>query len=365
MLDKKNFAESTRSQFARPRRTGLPVMPSDPLTIRLDLLNQNDLKTILLSGLKVDEEVVFGKSKEVLIRLLSKELRAAASSSTVGLRRDEHEFPYKQILIDVADKLAPGYTALSWTKYKLEDAHTVEEIEEAIAAIFEEKARKWWSGLSEEKKSKFSNDIEIALKAQGVGTVTNGGAIKDFAIQQVIENLIQTGIMNGIGSIAAKGVLGGVGVTLIGQVGWLILLQTVGWMGGIKIALFGIGGYGAAGGGSYFHRCFRHWSCIVCANAVRVGRWCCISQDGSNRHHANRPTSFSCYSEVTGVLFSRGWWKCSLKLCRNSANPARAPRPHVCHPHRLTKCHRRSWRLHRPGTGRARCCIAGRRRVES
>ena len=38
------------------------------------------------------------------------------------------------------------------------------------------------------------------------------------------------------------------GVSVVSQVGWLILLQTVGWMGGLKIAVFGIGGYGALGG---------------------------------------------------------------------------------------------------------------------
>jgi hypothetical protein len=39
-----------------------------------------------------------------------------------------------------------------------------------------------------------------------------------------------------------------VGVSLIGQLGWVILVQTLGWMAGLKIAVFGIGGYGALGG---------------------------------------------------------------------------------------------------------------------
>jgi uncharacterized protein YaaW (UPF0174 family) len=229
------------------RRTG-PVMPSsDSLTIRLNILHQDDLKTILVSGLKVDEKTVSAKNIDDLIRIFSKELRAAGSSTTAGLLRDEHAFPYKQILIDVVDKLTPGHTPLSWTKYKLEDPHTEEEIEEKIASLFEDKARFWWDGLTVEQKSKFANDLQGALKQQNIASLTNGG-VKSLLTQQAIENVIQAGVMKGIGSIAASGIMGGVGISIVGQIGWIILLQTVGWMGGLKIAVFGIAGYGAAGG---------------------------------------------------------------------------------------------------------------------
>lgn len=57
-----------------------------------------------------------------LILLCSKKLRAAAGSSTGNMFRNDHGFPYKQILIDVADKLSPGHTVLSWTDYKLDDS---------------------------------------------------------------------------------------------------------------------------------------------------------------------------------------------------------------------------------------------------
>lgn len=230
-----------------PRQTGPVMPPSDSLAIRLNILDQDDLKTILVSGLKVDQKLVYGKNKEDLIHIFSKELRSAGSSTTAGLLRDEHAFPYKQILIDVVDKLTPGHTPLSWTKYKLEDAHTEEEIEEEIATLFEDKARHWWDSLKDEQKSKFANDIQEALKQQNVAAVTNGG-VKSFLAQQAIENVIQAGVMKGIGSMAASGIMGGVGISIVGQIGWIILLQTVGWMGGLKIAMFGIAGYGAAGG---------------------------------------------------------------------------------------------------------------------
>lgn len=229
------------------RQTGPAIPPSDSLTIRLNILKQDDLKTILVSGLKVDQKLVYGKNKEDLIHIFSKELRSAGSSTTVGLLRYEHEFPYKQILIDVVDKLTPGNTPLSWTKYKLEDSHTEEEIEEDIANLFEDKARRWWASLKDEQKSQFANDIQGTLKQQNIAAVTNGG-VKSFLAQQAIENVIQAGVMKGIGSIAASGIMGGVGISIVGQIGWIILLQTVGWMGGLKIAMFGIAGYGAAGG---------------------------------------------------------------------------------------------------------------------
>lgn len=248
----KNMSSSIGKEVSKvgkkgSRRPGPVMPPSDSLTTRLNILHQDDLKTILVSGLKVDEKTVYGKNKDDLIRIFSKELRSAGSSTTAGFLRDEHEFPYKQILIDVVDKLNPGLTPMSWTKYKLEDAHTEEEIEEKIATLFEDKARLWWDGLTDEQKSKFANDIQGALKQQSIAALTNGGG-KSFLAQQAIENVIQAGVMKGIGSIAASGIMGGVGISIVGQIGWIILLQTVGWMGGLKIAMFGIAGYGAAGG---------------------------------------------------------------------------------------------------------------------
>jgi hypothetical protein len=228
------------------RQTGPVMPPSDSLTTRLNILHHDDLKTILVSGLKVDENTVSGKNKDYLIRIFSKELRAAGSSTTAGLLRDEHAFPYKQILIDVVDKLTPGHTPLSWTKYKLEDSHTEEEIEEKIATLFEDKTRLWWAGLTDEQKSKFANDLQGALKQQNIASFTNAG-MKPFLAQQAIESVIQAGVMKGIGSMAASGIVGGLGISIVGQIGW-ILLQTVGWMGGLKIAMFGIAGYGATGG---------------------------------------------------------------------------------------------------------------------
>lgn len=67
------------------------------------------------------------KAPAVLVEELSVATRAAAGHSLRNLFRGPHDFPYKQILIDVTDKMAPGWTPWSWTHYKLSDRHSEEE----------------------------------------------------------------------------------------------------------------------------------------------------------------------------------------------------------------------------------------------
>jgi uncharacterized protein YaaW (UPF0174 family) len=221
----------------------------DVLLSRLRRLKKDDLMEILVGGLKVSAESVINRDKQELINLCSKELRGAAGSSTANVFRGDHEFPYKQILIDVADKLSPGHTILSWTDYKLGDDHTEAEIENTISNLFEERTKKWWKNLSPEKKAEFVGGLNSAMeRSDEVKKITNSGALGSFVTQQMIENIIQTGIMSGLGKVAAGGALGTLGVSVIAQIGWLIVLQTVGWMSGVKFLLFGAAGHGAMGG---------------------------------------------------------------------------------------------------------------------
>lgn len=219
----------------------------DVLLERLNQLKKDDLKVLLTDGLRLKMDEVKNLMKKDLIDLCSKELRAAAGSSTLNKFRDDHAFPYKQILIDVADKLSPGHTMLSWTDYTLDDSHSVAEIEDSIARLFEEHARKWWNSLSDEKKAEFVGGINVAMDGK-VRDITSSGKFKTFVTQQMIDNIIQSGIMTGLSKIAAVGIFGNLGISVITQIGWLVVLQTVGWMGGLKIALFGLGGHGALGG---------------------------------------------------------------------------------------------------------------------
>jgi uncharacterized protein YaaW (UPF0174 family) len=173
----------------------------DLLMQRLRELCANDLKTLIVGGLRLPESTVEGKGHAGLVTLCSAELRAAAGSSTVNLTRDNHAFPYKQLLIDVADKLARGSTALSWTKYRLKDEHTEEEIEQVVLDLFEEQARRWWQNLSEKKQKEFVDGINSVLLGNlDIASTTNSvkpGAVP-FLQQQALEQLIQTGLIAGL-----------------------------------------------------------------------------------------------------------------------------------------------------------------------
>ena len=222
-------------------------MPQDLLLQRLQSLADNDIRSLLVSGLRLNVKRLEGLDHNDLVTLCSAKLRSAGGSSTVNITRHPHKFPYKQLLIDVADKLTQGATPLSWTKYRLKDKHREEEIEQVILDLFEEKVRRWWRKLPEKKKVEFVDGINSAMHSDDVTKLTKIGA-GPLLQQQAIEQLIQTGLITGLAQVSAGGALGVIGVSLIGQLGWLILVQTLGVMAGLKIAVFGIGGYGALGG---------------------------------------------------------------------------------------------------------------------
>ena len=224
------------------------TLSQDLLTQRLQSLVVDDLRSLLIGGLRLDEKKLEGLRHTDLVILCSAKLRSAAGSSTLNLTRGSHEFHYKQLLIDVADKLTRGGTPLSWTNYRLKDGHKEEEIEQVVLDLFEERARRWWRKLSETKRQEFVDGINSALHSdENVASRVKQG-VAPLLQQQAIEQLIQTGLIAGLAQVSAGGALGVVGVSLIGQLGWVILVQTLGWMAGLKIAVFGIGGYGALGG---------------------------------------------------------------------------------------------------------------------
>ena len=220
----------------------------DLLFTRLLELDEVDLRSIAVSTLKLSEKKIASLNKDQLVILCSKELRSAAGSTTINVFRSTHTFPYKKMLIDVADKLTEGSTFLSWTPYKLNDQHTEEEIEAVIVELFEEKARRWWFKLSDKKKEEFMMGLNGVLSGESIGKVNLNGGLKEYIKQQAVENLFQNGVVGGLTKVAASGVMGTIGVSMLTQIGWVILLQTVGFMGGLKIVMFGIGGMGAFGG---------------------------------------------------------------------------------------------------------------------
>lgn len=107
------------------------------------------------------------KVHAVLVEELSRDLRSAAAHSLLNCFRYPHDFPYKQILIDVADKMAPGWTPLAWTNYTLGDNHTELEIEETIWRFYEDKVNEKIKGMSAEAREELRQQIEKDLAASG------------------------------------------------------------------------------------------------------------------------------------------------------------------------------------------------------
>lgn len=224
----------------------------DPLFKRLRPLDEEHITSLLVSGLSVSDKRVKGLSKTDLILMCSKELRSSAGSSCRNLFRSDHEFPYKQILIDVANRLADGFTPLSWTKYKLGDTHTEQEIEDTILNVFDERARKWWEKLSEKRKAEFVDGLQTVLEGEAIDKVIQSGGVKTLLTQQAMDNAFQYGVTWGLTKFLAPGLAGMLGVTIVGHIGWMIIVQTLGFMTGIKIAILGIGGMGVWGGAVSF-----------------------------------------------------------------------------------------------------------------
>lgn len=107
------------------------------------------------------------KEAAVLVEELSAAVRSAAGHSLLNVLRGLHDFPYKQILIDVADKVAPGWTPWSWTPYTLNDHHSEVEIEETIWADFEKRMQEKINGLSAEAKEQLRKETEQELRTLG------------------------------------------------------------------------------------------------------------------------------------------------------------------------------------------------------
>ncbi len=111
------------------------------------------------------------------------ELRKAAGNSVMNLfRRDPHALPYKRILIDVADKLHPGF---GWTKYKMGDDSTEEQLEDEINKRILERWQEELEKLSPEEREQKAKQFDEELRKKGVPAAireTIAGAITGAAV---------------------------------------------------------------------------------------------------------------------------------------------------------------------------------------
>jgi uncharacterized protein YaaW (UPF0174 family) len=190
----------------------------DALFQRLRKAQRPDL-LLLLADLKLDAQRLKDKSDDELIGIVSKQLRSVAGSSFANVARGKHDLPYKRILIDVADKLAPG--RLKWSQYKMSGPETESQIEDYILQRLEARLSELIKAMSEDDKRKLQTRLEDDMRAKGLPEAAVRGAV----------TALSTGVISGVafGPLIASLLFGGLWTALFG----LTIAQLL--LGGVAI----------------------------------------------------------------------------------------------------------------------------------
>lgn len=236
-LTKKNEGYSLlASHFSLGRDMG----KKDRLYDLMGQLDDGELLFLLRNGLGRTERKYKYYTRERLTDIISAELRQAAGHSAANFLRLEHEFPYRQILLDVADRLGEGYRP---ARYDLAD-RSEEEIEEEILRLFELKIRQWWNRLKDSEKERFADQMRQTVNAETVNFVSRRAYIRHRVIKELKDSVITKGIVLGMLAVSAGGFLGFLGGSLLTAVGFRIIVGTAGLASGIRLLTNGIAGFG-------------------------------------------------------------------------------------------------------------------------
>jgi len=227
-------------------------MPYDDRLFRLlEELDDDELLAIWTQALRMEPgEQEFDRSpRPVRLFLLSAEWRSAHGHSLANVWRGPHELPWKRILIDVADKLKPGW---GWTGFTMDDGATDEQIESFILRYYDERARESWAAMTDAQREATAQQLDAELRASrrvadsagnkaAVGTVTVAG----------LSSGIGAGLMTGAGALllaqgATSALVGGVLGGTLYQIGLWIVVRVMGVLSGAQLAASG--GAAAVGG---------------------------------------------------------------------------------------------------------------------
>lgn len=211
------------------------------LLSELDDSELTSLWTTCLDKKPEDENFERGNKGHKVI-VISKEWRAVHGHTLLNQFRNDHDLPWKRILIDVADKMKPG---IGWTEFKIDDHHTEEEIETAILVFFDELVQIHWKSLSEEDRKKMVSKINDSLDHDDE-IVRAKGNRAGFApvTMSSLSTGIGTGLLAGGGALllaqtTASGVIGGLLGGVLYQIGFSIVVQVFGWWSGAQLVLSG------------------------------------------------------------------------------------------------------------------------------
>ncbi len=129
---------------------------NDTIFKRLEQATKQE-KIDICAALKLDGDNYSNKT-------ISEVYRSAGGHSFLNIFRDVDDLPYKQILVDVADKVKPG---LGWTKFKLTDKYSEEYIEDKIIEYLKIQFEKEINSLSPEKRKAKEKELIEELKRKG------------------------------------------------------------------------------------------------------------------------------------------------------------------------------------------------------
>jgi uncharacterized protein YaaW (UPF0174 family) len=153
---------------------GIKMPLNDTIFKRLNKATEKE-RIQICRDLRIDE-----KYKNDIYKI-SEEYRKAGGHSIANIFRDKHGLPYKQILIDVADKIKPD---IGWTSYTLEDKYSEIHIENEIEKLIFEEIKKRWNNLSEKEKREKEREFKEKLKKYGskktnisLATIILGGVV--------------------------------------------------------------------------------------------------------------------------------------------------------------------------------------------
>jgi uncharacterized protein YaaW (UPF0174 family) len=178
----------------------------DTLSRRLDLATTSDLQD-LLQDLKVKPSRWSAASDQAMAELISSELRAVAGNSMMNLvrRRQGHELAYRQILVDVADKLAPSFR---WTAFKVSGPETDEQIEDHIKERVQQRVMEILEKAPEAERSKLQAGLERDLRNRGLPEAVVTSSV----------SMLMTGVLTGsiASQLIARMLFGGLWTTIFG-----------------------------------------------------------------------------------------------------------------------------------------------------
>jgi uncharacterized protein YaaW (UPF0174 family) len=224
---------------------------NDRLFFLLGELEDQELEQLWCEALRcsLDKDDFAAGSRDWRIGCLSREWRSAHGHTLLNLARSPHELPWKRILIDVADKLKPGW---GWTAYRMDDDHTDEAIEAEILRLHDERIREAWDKLEPEEREKLADSIDehISRTSDAVNRSSHVAGARIVTVTS-LGNGVSAGLLTGAGALALAQ---GSGAALVGgllggtlyQLGlWLVVRVFGVWSGAQLVAS---GGAAAVGG---------------------------------------------------------------------------------------------------------------------